>query len=167
MGKLNITGVRNVLIGAFRQIDECIRNDPRLTAIGLKVQSWRGDTSDVATLGPENTPSLRLTPGSGPGGWITEGQHQFTIPILCEMRVKGTDVADLYQLWEGIINALLAEPGADRDRIEAIKNRVSPNVEILQLRIGGLPGVDLGLSNEQSIAGSSQIEIDVWISTQE
>lgn len=167
MGKLNITGVRGVLIGAFRQIDECIRCDSRLTAIGLKVQSWRGEPQDVSTLGPESMPSLRLTPGSGPGGWITEGQHQFTIPILCEMRVKGTDVADLYELWEGVINALLAEPGADRDRIEAIKTRVDPDVEIMQLRVSGLPGVDLGLSNEQSIAGSSQIEIDVWVPTQE
>ncbi len=83
-----------------------LTTDPVLQSAVDTFQMWSGDPGDIATNTDENMPLLRMTPMTGPSGWLDENAHQFRWNLKLELGVLGTDVRVMFDFWDAIRRAL-------------------------------------------------------------
>lgn len=86
-----------------------LTNDPVLKSAVDTWQLWLGREEDLLEPSDEDMPFFRMTPASGPQGWLDEATHQFRWPIKINLGITSTDVRTMFDFWGAVETALFTD----------------------------------------------------------
>jgi hypothetical protein len=94
-------------MGAFRAVEEILREDPVLAPRVRTWSTWRGEQVDTMPLVPAMCPYLQMSPVMFPDEPMGEGAHKANFGIRMRLAVDGVVAEDIVNFWSAVRGAVV------------------------------------------------------------